>query len=449
MYSQNQVASDAALARAVQEEEYRAGRAPKPPPLRQEYADPPSSVPPVQEDTSHFNEWNVVIQNQADTLREQVRKAQEARQRQTDVELARDLQAEELGVVRNDAVHASVEPSERRDLELAQGLQAQELEVAQSSDAPVDLNVLQKLRVNTNPPADHSPSTGSSQQAHANTEIQRVGEGLEGVSTKSEASSVGPGTPVASEVIPPDGFFDGIKTDPKIVPIISPEELEESASFNSGTPSDAEGSPLHDTFTRFDGPVGAKLRHMKSIPHVLRTNSFVPTWDEKSSSEDHELLVDRLKAYGLAERHVAGDGNCQFRALSDQLYHTPDKHEHVRKAVYKQLKYHPQFYEAYVSDEDYKHYFKRLATDGEWGDHITLQAAADRYGLKISLLTTFKDNGFIQIEPRETKSQRVLYLSFWADVHYNSIYPASELPPPGQPKHRNPVQKFLHSVFLE
>ena len=27
-----------------------------------------------------------------------------------------------------------------------------------------------------------------------------------------------------------------------------------------------------------------------------------------------------------------------------------------------QLKYHPQFYEAYVSDEDYKHYFKRMAT---------------------------------------------------------------------------------------
>lgn len=240
MRSQKQVANDAALARAFQEEEYRAGRAPKPPPLRQEYAEP-SPGPPLKEDTSHFNEWNVVIQSQAETLREQIRKAQEARQRQTDVELARDLQAEELGVVRNEAVHAAVEPSERRDLELAQGLQAQELEVAQSSDAPVDWSVLEKLRVKPNPAADQSPSTDNPHQGEAHTEIQRVGEGLERVSTRSEASSVGPGTPVASEVIPPDGFFDGIKTDPKIVPVISPDELEESASFNSGTPSDAEG----------------------------------------------------------------------------------------------------------------------------------------------------------------------------------------------------------------
>jgi hypothetical protein len=29
------------------------------------------------------------------------------------------------------------------------------------------------------------------------------------------------------------------------------------------------------------------------LQHVLRTNSFMPTWDEKQSVADHELLVDR------------------------------------------------------------------------------------------------------------------------------------------------------------
>jgi hypothetical protein len=38
--------------------------------------------------------------------------------------------------------------------------------------------------------------------------------------------------------------------------------------------------------------------------------------------------------------------------------------------------------------------------------HVDARFVFPQYGLKISLLTTFKDNGFIQIDPRETKSQR-------------------------------------------
>ncbi|KAK3262968.1 hypothetical protein CYMTET_28209, partial [Cymbomonas tetramitiformis] len=38
-------------------------------------------------------------------------------------------------------------------------------------------------------------------------------------------------------------------------------------------------------------------------------------------------------------------------------------------------------------------------------------------------------SGFIEIKPADgVFSQRVLWLSFWAEVHYNSIYPESEKP---------------------
>lgn len=34
-----------------------------------------------------------------------------------------------------------------------------------------------------------------------------------------------------------------------------------------------------------------------------------------------KLLEDRLKIYGLKEKtKIAGDGNCQFAAVADQLY---------------------------------------------------------------------------------------------------------------------------------
>ncbi|KAI9156195.1 hypothetical protein LWI28_002050 [Acer negundo] len=69
-----------------------------------------------------------------------------------------------------------------------------------------------------------------------------------------------------------------------------------------------------------------------------------------------------------------------------------------------------------------------MSKNGEWGDHVTLQAAADKYGVRIFVITSFKDTCCIEILPNYQKSQRVFCLSFWAEVHYNSIYPEGELP---------------------
>ncbi len=54
---------------------------------------------------------------------------------------------------------------------------------------------------------------------------------------------------------------------------------------------------------------------------------------------------------------------------------------------------------------------------GTWGDHVTLQAVADTFGVRIAIMTSYQDSCVIEIQPQgETQSQRVLYLSFWAEV---------------------------------
>ncbi|KAJ0100759.1 hypothetical protein Patl1_06056 [Pistacia atlantica] len=45
------------------------------------------------------------------------------------------------------------------------------------------------------------------------------------------------------------------------------------------------------------------------------------------------------------------------------------------------------------------------------------------YGVKIFVITSFKDTCYIEILPHVPKSARIIFLSFWAEVHYNSIYP--------------------------
>uniref|UniRef100_A0A7C9D9M6 ubiquitinyl hydrolase 1 n=1 Tax=Opuntia streptacantha TaxID=393608 RepID=A0A7C9D9M6_OPUST len=200
-----------------------------------------------------------------------------------------------------------------------------------------------------------------------------------------------------------------------------------SCSSPGERPYDGEDHSYALEFTdesALDGELGKRLDQMVPVPHVLKINGEIPSMDEATS--DHQRLLDRLQVYELVERKVQGDGNCQFRSLSDQLYRTPEHHKFVRQQVVNQLKSNPEFYEGYVPME-YGEYLKKMSKSGEWGDHVTLQAAADSYGVKIFLITSFKDTCYMEIIPRVQKSKRVVFLSFWAEVHYNSLYPQGDV----------------------
>ncbi|KAM3367224.1 hypothetical protein ACQJBY_016075 [Aegilops geniculata] len=191
---------------------------------------------------------------------------------------------------------------------------------------------------------------------------------------------------------------------------------------------------LEEEYAKLDGAMAKRLTNLTSIPHVPRINTYFPTYSD--ATMDHHRLHDRLNAYGLFEVRVSGDGNCQFRALSDQLYRSPEYHKHVRKEIVKQLKACNSLYEGHVPMK-YKHYCKKMKKSGEWGDHVTLQAAADKFAAKICLLTSFRDTCFVEIVPQYQAPQRELWLSFWSEIHYNSLYDARDLPSKYKPRKKH------------
>ncbi|GFQ01130.1 otu domain-containing protein ddb_g0284757 [Phtheirospermum japonicum] len=192
---------------------------------------------------------------------------------------------------------------------------------------------------------------------------------------------------------------------------------------------------LSEEYAKLDGTVGRRLSNLASVPHIPKVNLHFPSISD--SNLDYQRLLQRLNVYGLYEVKVSGDGNCQFRALSDQIYRSPEYHKHVRKEIVKQLKDNHALYEAYVPMK-FKHYHKKMAKwgplnpslilmylqlllhlllnfayvivifrSGEWGDHVTLQAAADKFAAKICLLTSFRDTCFIEIVPQHQVPARV------------------------------------------
>ncbi|KAJ6779012.1 CYSTEINE PROTEINASE SUPERFAMILY PROTEIN [Salix koriyanagi] len=112
--------------------------------------------------------------------------------------------------------------------------------------------------------------------------------------------------------------------------------VSSSSSLNSSIPDTEDDHTIASILAEGNsqGRLGKRLSHLDSVPHTPRVNSEIP--DVNDATLDHERLSIRLATYGLEELHMEGDGNCQFRALADQLFRSPDYHKHARKQIVKQ-----------------------------------------------------------------------------------------------------------------
>ena len=144
---------------------------------------------------------------------------------------------------------------------------------------------------------------------------------------------------------------------------------------------------------------------------------------------------------------MRGDGNCQFRALADQLFGDQERHAECRAVCMNQLRAESEHYRvssfyfhrrvssltnkvsrlfySHTGDktdgylpiylftylqvfvpEDWGSYVSEMSRDAAWGDHITLQAASDAYGVGMCVVSSYKDNFVIEISPRVKRSER-------------------------------------------
>jgi len=174
---------------------------------------------------------------------------------------------------------------------------------------------------------------------------------------------------------------------------------------------------------------------------------------KKAALEARARLRRRLADLGLDEFPITGDGACQFRALAHQLRGDQRDHAAIRAAVVGRLSRARDTYAPFVVDETYDAFLRRMRKPDEWGDHVTLQAAADEFGIRICLLTSYATNPFLHILPSSSYDEaagkhavqerppndddaevdfdddgdvdvddlRTVWLLFWAEVHYSSI----------------------------
>lgn len=114
-------------------------------------------------------------------------------------------------------------------------------------------------------------------------------------------------------------------------------------------------------------------------------------------------MLHRLNELDLIVHRVKNDGNCQFRAIAQQLLGSEEYHDVIRSHVtsYMQRVRATHFDHFFESKEVADVYFAKLPTNGSWGDELTLRGASDALFINIHVLSSTEKNCYITYRPSE------------------------------------------------
>ncbi|KAI5475726.1 OTU domain-containing protein 3 [Pseudohyphozyma bogoriensis] len=102
------------------------------------------------------------------------------------------------------------------------------------------------------------------------------------------------------------------------------------------------------------------------------------------------VLAAQLKLMGLYAAHTLGDGNCLFRALSDQLFGDPTHHLQLRHDVCEFIADRPDRFRLFVDEDSvpggFEGHVASMRLQGTYGTHIELSALANLFHRPIKVI---------------------------------------------------------------
>ncbi|RLN62716.1 hypothetical protein BBP00_00004587 [Phytophthora kernoviae] len=154
------------------------------------------------------------------------------------------------------------------------------------------------------------------------------------------------------------------------------------------------------------------------------------SWTSKEQVEIHYAAI------GWSVVQISKDGNCLFRAISDQLYTNELFHHDIRQRLVDFIEKEQQLFKPFVENEEVSDYCTRMREDGEWGGHLELYAAAKLFNIHIMVHTgpvrrlRVENNADEDAAKQNTPPPppyRVLHL-LYKDDHYSSLHSKQENP---------------------
>ena len=121
----------------------------------------------------------------------------------------------------------------------------------------------------------------------------------------------------------------------------------------------------------------------------------------KLNKDQEEKIKNNLEKLSFFIKIMGGDGNCMFRAVSDQIYGNEEYHNIIREKCMKYLLIERKFFSQFIEggDKEFDNYINMKSKSGVWGDDVELQAISELYNRPIEIysgsdkpLKTFHEN---------------------------------------------------------
>lgn len=185
--------------------------------------------------------------------------------------------------------------------------------------------------------------------------------------------------------------------------------------------------PLHHKTKSFHLDHTYRIKYLNTHPElevqepsILRRSSRRRVKPEKLST-----YREKLRKLGFELAFMVGDGNCLFRAISHQVYGTPQQHVLVRNNCIDYLQINKERFTPFVAsnENDFDTYLKEKRKTGVWGDHVELQALCEIYKRPLYIFSETQ-NGKVTVlqalNENLSATNSPFILSF-LNEHYNSL----------------------------
>ena len=173
--------------------------------------------------------------------------------------------------------------------------------------------------------------------------------------------------------------------------------------------------------------VAARLREADKYEHEMaqakRLSLDLGEEAAKQQQVRMQLLEQRLHRHGLARVPVAGDGNCQFRAVCIAFGFPVETHDELREHVCIYLEQHAEQFRAFQVDGSWDKYIKGLRGRA-WGDHVTLMVMARMFHSRITMVsdsaTAGEDGKLAQDWPEDLRGAPEVVIAHHGELHYEA-----------------------------
>ncbi|EGF80433.1 hypothetical protein BATDEDRAFT_25004 [Batrachochytrium dendrobatidis JAM81] len=173
----------------------------------------------------------------------------------------------------------------------------------------------------------------------------------------------------------------------------------------------------------------------KKASKSTTTKNYKKHQKSEYTDDNSEQLERQLADLGLAVKDMTGDGNCLFRALSDQFFGTPIHHHRCRTDTVQHIRSNPTLYASFIEDNHtIDQYSAQMLKPGIYGGNIEIVAFARHHNLHIAVhqaglpiwvisdaSETAKTVDVGDIGCNVQTQSRVLHIAYHSWEHYSSV----------------------------